>query len=118
MTLQRIVSLLKIKDNYVFKNIKFRKYSSFLSALLRILFRFKFIFRNYYFFKENVNIKSLNDFWMIRIGFNRKRNFLPYLNVDPHILNNPQLCSNLINLPFYSRTCQEIYVKHFFYYFS
>ena len=103
------------KDNGIFRILKI---SSILSALFRMLFRFNCIFRRYYFLKEKVDIKSLNEFWMVRIGFFRRRNFLPYLNVDPHLLNRPQLCSDLVNLPLETHTCQEIYVKHFFHYFS
>jgi len=118
MALQTIVSLIKNKDNHISKILKVRNFNSILSALFRILFRFNYLFRSYYLFKENVDIKSINEFWMVRIGFCRKRNFLPYLNVDPNLFNKPQLCSNLINLPLEIHTCQEIYVKHFFRYIS
>ena len=105
---------MKNKDNGVSKILKIRLFNSILSAL----FRFNCIYRRYYLLKEKVDIKSLNEFWMVRIGFFRRRNFLPYLNVDPYLFNKPQLCSDLINLPLGAHTCQEIYVKHFFHYFS
>ena len=114
--LQKIIS--KNKDNCISKILKIRIFNSILSVPIRILFRFNCIFRSYYLLKEKVDIKSFNEFWMVRIGFFRKRNFLPYLNLDPYLLNKPQLCSDLINLPLETHTCQEIYVKHFFHYFS
>jgi len=104
--------------NSISKILKSKKLNSEISAIFRLVFRFNFIFRRYYLFKEKVNIKSLNEFWMVRIGFFRNRNFLPYLNVDPYLFNKPNLCSDLNNLPLKIHTCQEIYAKHFFLYFS
>jgi len=123
MAPQRLIFLLqkiimKNKDNDISKILKIRRFKYILSVLFRIFFRFNRFFRNYYILKEKVDIKSLNDFWMVRIGFFRRRNFLPYLNVDPYLFNKPQLCSDLINLPLETHTCQEIYVKHFFHYFA
>ena len=123
MTLQRLIFLLpkiimKNQDTGISKILKITIFNSILSALFRILFRFNRIFRSYHLLKKKIDLKSLNEFWIVRIGFFRRRNFIPYLNVDPHLLNKPQLCSDLMNLPFKTHTCQEIYVKHFFHYFS
>ena len=123
MALQRQIFLLqkgimKKLDNSISKILLLKKVNTGISALLRILLRFNAIFRRYYLIKEKVDIKSLNEFWMVRIGFFKKRNFLPYLNVDPYLVNKPHLCSDLINLPLKEHSCQEIYAKHFFHYFS
>ena len=109
MTFQRPIFLiqkiiLKNKTNCISQILKIRIINSILSVILRMLFRFNFFFRRYYLLREKIDINSLNEFWMVRIGFFRKRNFLPYINLDPYLINRPQLCSDLINLPLGAQT--------------
>lgn len=91
--------------------------NSFLSSILRILFRFKFIFETYVTSKKNTVIKSVKEFWIIYIGFVNKRDIYQYFNFDYYLSNKPFCCSNLRNLPFRACSCQMIYIKHFFKYF-
>ena len=119
----------KIKKHFLFKNVLkviertyyriYKKdiFNSFISSILRLFFRFKIFFRIYFLLKKSANFKLINQFWIIRIGFTRKRNYLPFLKLDSYISNNPFSCSNLRNLPFESESCQMIYIKHFFRYF-
>jgi ubiquinone/menaquinone biosynthesis C-methylase UbiE len=119
----------KSKKHFLFKPfLKFIKrtyyrfykkdtFNSFISSILRLLFRYKIFFRFYFLLKKSVNPKLINQFWIIRIGFTKKRNYFPFLKLDSYISNNPFFCSNLRNIPFESESCQTIYIKHFFRYF-
>jgi len=57
------------------------------------------------------------DFWVLRIGFIRKRNFSLFLNIDPFLSNEPNVCVNIKELPFIEESVQEININHFFQYF-
>lgn len=121
--------LKKIKKRFLFKHVlKFIErtyyriskddiFNSFISSILRLIFRYKIVFRIYFSLKKSANFRLINQFWIIRIGFTRRRNYIPFLKLDSHLSNNPFCCSNLRNLPFESESCQMIYIKHFFKYF-
>ena len=93
-------------------------FNSFFSALLRLILSSKFLFKVIYpFLGKRRDIKKINEFWIIRVGFIRKKNYLPFINFDSY-LSNSMFCCNLKNLPFENNSCQTIHIKHFFRYFK
>jgi len=108
---------LNVSNSFLRVSHRWQLYNSLISSILRILNNFKIIFRIYFRIKKRANIKSLNHFWIIRIGFTKKRNYLPFINLDNYITNSPFCCVNLKNMPFKDESCQMIYIKHFFRYF-
>jgi len=117
MALQRLILLMKNKDNGISKILKIKKFNSILSALFRVLNRFKRIFYFYMKYGKSFDLKNQLDFWVLRIGFIRKRNFSLFLNIDPFLSNKPSICVNLKNLPFVKESVQMININHFFQYF-
>ena len=109
--------LLKVIEKTFYRIYKKQIINSFISSILRLIYRFKISFRIYFLLKKSNDIKLIKQFWIIRIGFTRKRKYSPFIKFDSYISNNPFCCSNLRNLPFESKSCQIIYVKHFFRYF-
>jgi len=71
----------------------------------------------FYLLIKRTNLKGINEFWIIRIGFFRKKKYLPFITLDSSLINNIFTCSNLIKLPFKSESCQRIFIQHFFKYF-
>ncbi len=110
-------NILKTSKKSLNKICKNKMGNSLLSSILRIFLSVKLIFRFYFFLKKRNDVLSINQFWIIRVGFRNRRKYLPYIKLDPHLSNNPFCCSNLYKLPFNSESCQIIYVKHFFKYF-
>ena len=106
--------LLKVTERTYYRIYKKDTFNSFISSILRLFLQFKIFFRFYFLLKKSANFKFINQFWIIRIGFTRKRNYFPFLKLDSYISNNPFCCSNLRKLPFESESCQMIYIKHFF----
>ncbi len=66
---------------------------------------------------RNIDFKSVNEFWIIYIGFIRKRIYNIYLKFDYYHLNNPTCCINIKNIPIDNQSCKMIHIKHFFQYF-
>lgn len=122
MSFKKTLIVLKTftKINYFFKsinkNITKPTVNSFASSTLRLIFGFKYIFQKYYFLKKSKDLKSIDEFWIIRIGFVKERTYLPFITLDNYISNHQFSC-NLKKLPFGSESCQKIYIKHFFSYF-
>jgi len=121
----------KIKKKFKIKRFKlvllknFNKFykkqlvNSSISSILRLIFRSKSLFEIYFILKKSrSDFKSVNQFWIIRIGFINKIKNLPFVSFDFSLLNNPFCCINLRFLPYESESCQIIYIKHFFRYFS
>ena len=102
--------LLKVIEKTFYKIYKKQIINSFISSILRLISRFKISFRIYFLLKKSNDIKLIKQFWIIRIGFTRKRKYSPFIKFDSYISNNPFCCSNLRNLPFASETCQRIKV--------
>lgn len=108
----------KILINLYSAITKISFFEAIISSSLRILFSFKIIFYYYYKFFKSINLSNYDNFWIIRIGFKRKRNYLPFINIDPHLLNRPSLCLNINRLSCFKKdSCQMIYIKQFFDYF-
>ena len=114
-TIQKKIKIKTLK-NIINKNSSKKLYNSFFSSILRLFFRFGLNFQRFYFFKKDWDFKSIDLFWIIRIGFVKQRNYLPFITLDNYISNNP-FCCNLKKLPFESESCQQIYIKHLFRYF-
>ena len=92
--------------------------NSLISSILRLIFRSKSLFEIYFILKKSRrDVKSVNQFWIVRIGFINRIKNLPFISFDFSLLNNPFCCINLRILPFESESCQMIYIKHFFRYF-
>lgn len=108
---------IKITQNIILKFRDKKVLNSFISSILRLFFRSQFLFRLYSKLKNSIDPKYLNKFWIIHIGFVKRRNYLPFLKLDPYLSNKPHICSDLRNFPFGFDSCQEIYIKHFFKYF-
>lgn len=110
-----------ILRRFILRNIKPGKKRIlflFFSSFFRICLKFKIISKIYLRYLKSIDLKNLEDFWIIRIGFIRRRNFLPYLNIDPYLFNKPDMCLNPKTLPFKNESCKIIYIRHFFRYFS
>ncbi len=103
-----------------------KRFDSLISLFYRILFKSKIITKKFFNLKGISDITSLKEFWIIRIGFIRYRNYLPYIQVDPFFTNlkncflakKPFICSKLDNIPLESESCQIIHINHFFKYFN
>ena len=119
----------KIKKlQLIFKTAYYRKlinkkltnpvFDSFISSILRLFFKSKFIFQIYWFLKSSVDINSFNQFWNVYIGFVIKRKYFSFIKLDRYLSNNPFCCSNLKKLPFKHESCHMIKIKHFFKYFQ
>lgn len=122
MALQRLIflfqkSILRKKDYGIYKILKITKFKSLLSTIFRIVFRFKRLFYLYMKYWKSIDLKDQLDFWVLRIGFIRKRNFSLFLKVDPFLSNEPNVCADLKNLPFTKESVQMININHFFQYF-
>ncbi len=89
----------------------------FFSSFFRVFLRFKFISKIYLHYTKSIDLKNLQDFWIIRTGFTKRRNFLPYLKIDPYLFNYPDICIKPKNLPFKNESCKIIHIRHFFRYF-
>ena len=109
-----VKKLNKFLTKITIKNIAF---NSFFSSIFRIFFRFEPIYSKVYFLRKNTKLKNIKEFWIIRIGFLRKKNYLPFINVDNYISNGLLNISNIRNLPFRKKSCQMIHIKYFFKYF-
>ena len=96
--------------------LKNKERNSFFSSVQRTFLKFQIPLKIYLNYTNSINLKHYNEFLRIRIGFLRRRFYLPFLNIDPYLINNSQLCLSPINLPFKKETCQEIYIKYFFKY--
>lgn len=107
-----------IRRHFAFSLFYEKKFlNSLISSLLRIIFRFNLFFDLYMKYGKGFDVKDQLDFWVLRIGFTRKRNFSLFLNLDPYIFNKPKLCVNLKKLPFIKDSVQMININHFFQYF-
>jgi hypothetical protein len=116
------MNIKKIKENkhiglIYSKVFKSSIHNSLISSILRIFFRFKTFFKFYMLYFKSYEIKEDLDFWIIRIGFTKKRNFTFFLNLDFYLSNHPNICSDLKHLPLKNNSCQKIQIKHFFDYF-
>jgi ubiquinone/menaquinone biosynthesis C-methylase UbiE len=109
--------LLEDIQKVFYKNLKKQLINSLISSILRFIFKFKLIVRYYFLIKKRIDIKLLNNFWIIRIGFLKQRRFYYFFKLDYYISNKPTCYSNLKNLPFELESCQMIYIKYFFRYF-
>lgn len=93
--------------------------NSIISSIIRKFFGFKQSLRFYYNFRRSIDIDSFNNYWIIRIGFKLKRSYFPFINVDRHLSNRPSICTDINKLSCFGKnSCQMIYIKHFFEYFS
>ena len=63
--------------------------NSLTSSILRSVFRFKIMVHLLYYLRKNTRLKDVNEFWIIHIGFIRKKNYFPFINLDSYISNNP-----------------------------
>lgn len=107
-----------IRRHFAFSLFYEKKFlNSLISSLLRIIFRFNLFFDLYMKYGKGFDVKDQLDFWVLRIGFTRKRSFSLFLNLDPYISNKPKLCVNLKKLPFIKDSVQMININHFFQYF-
>lgn len=100
------------------KSQKSKIFSRILSAGFRIALRFRLLYEIYFRFKYAIKSDSIDEFWIVRIGFLQRRVYFPYLNINPYLKNKPQFCTSLIRSPFKAESCKEVYVKHFFKYLS
>ncbi len=117
-----IKSLLNVQKgnlkHFFAKKVKDPLVISLVSAFLRVFLSHRFIFEIVYpYLKRKRKIRYINEFWIIRIGFPKQKNYLPFFNFDSHI-SNSSLCCNLKKLPFKRNSCQIITIKHFFHYFK
>jgi len=97
-----------------------------LSLFFRFIFKFKHTSKLLDKIRKTINTENIDEFWIIRIGFNKRRNYLPFINLDPYISNlmdvflrkMPFFCSKPERIPIGDETCQIIFIKHFFEYFK
>ena len=108
------------------KGIISRLLNYYFSSLLHFIFRFQITTKILNLLRKSIDLKKINQYWIIRIGFTKHRNFLPFINMDPYLSNlmsvfftkMPYFCSNLKFIPINNNSCQMIHIKHFFEYFK
>lgn len=111
-----------IKKKWILPNIV--NYSA--SLIFRFVNKVKILTRILNKLRNSIDIENVDQFWIIRIGFLRRRNFLPYINLDPYMSNlmdcfftrMPCFCAFPWNIPLGNNSCQLIHIKYFFRYFN
>lgn len=120
------LKLIRFKKLLEKKGIFAKLLNYFASVILRIVYKFRTLIRILNVFRNSIDIENIDQFWIIRIGFLKRRNFLPYINLDPYVSNlmdcfftqMPIFCSNLWSIPIQEESCQIINIKHFFRYLN
>ncbi len=111
------IPIVKKLNKFFTNSAKKKLTNSFFSSIFRILFRFESLFFKAYIFGKAVYLKNVKEFWIIRIGFLKKKNYLPFIYLDNYLSNGLINCTNIIHLPFRKNSCQMIHIKYFFKYF-